>query len=420
MSSIEITMLLVLIVLIMLSAFFSSAETAFTTVSNIQIRTLIEENNKKAMLVDKIIENKSKMLSAILIGNNLVNISASALSTILAQKMFGEYAVSIATGILTIVVLIFGEITPKSLATMNALKLSLFYSKIIYALMFILTPAIYVINFLSGILLRLFRIDPNAKVNSITETELRTIVEVSHEEGVIEKEERQMINNVFDFGDAVASDVMVPKVDMTMADINSTYDELISIFREEKFTRIPIYQDSTDNVIGIINMKDLLLYNPDELFDVRNYLRSAFFTYETKKISELMMEMKKTSVNIVIVLDEYGVTSGLITLEDLLEEIVGEIHDEYDLDEEDAIKEISSNKYLVEGQIKIADLNDRLNLSLYSEEYDSIGGLIIEKLDRFPNPGDKIIIDNISIKVISMDKMRIDTVEIIISAPKAE
>lgn len=420
MSSIEITMLLVLIVLIMLSAFFSSAETAFTTVSNIQIRTLIEEKNKKAMLVDKIIENKSKMLSAILIGNNLVNISASALSTILAQKMFGEYAVSIATGILTIVILIFGEITPKSLATMYALKLSLFYSKIVYALMFVLTPVIYVINFLSKILLRLFRIDPNAKVNSITETELRTIVEVSHEEGVIEKEERQMINNVFDFGDAVASDVMVPKVDMTMADINSTYDELISIFRNEKFTRIPIYQDTTDNVIGIINMKDLLLYHPDELFDVRNYLRSAFFTYETKKISELMMEMKKTSVNIVIVLDEYGVTSGLITLEDLLEEIVGEIHDEYDLDEEDAIKEISSNKYLVEGQIKIADLNDRLDLSLHSEEYDSIGGLIIEKLDRFPNPGDKIIIDNVSIKVISMDKMRIDTVEIIISVPKAE
>lgn len=420
MSSIEITMLLVLIILIMLSAFFSSAETAFTTVSNIQIRTLIEENNKKAMLVDKIIENKSKMLSAVLIGNNLVNISASALSTVLAQKMFGEYAVSIATGILTIVILIFGEITPKSLATMNSLRLSMFYAKIIYALMFILTPVIYIINFLSKILLRLFRINPNAKTNSITETELRTIVEVSHEEGVIEKEERQMINNVFDFGDAVASDVMVPKVDMTMADINSTYEELLSIFRNEKFTRIPIYQDSTDNVIGIINMKDLLLYHPDELFDIRDYLRSAFFTYETKKISELMMEMKKTSVNIVIVLDEYGVTSGLITLEDLLEEIVGEIHDEYDLDEEDAIKEIASNKYLVEGQIKIADLNDRLDLSLHSEEYDSIGGLIIEKLDRFPNPGDKIIIDNVSIKVVSMDKMRIDTVEIIISVPKTE
>ena len=419
MSSSEITLLLVLIVLLLLSAFFSSAETAFITVSNIKIRSLIEEGNKKAILVNKIIENKSKMLSAILIGNNLVNISASALATLLAQKMFGEYAISFATGILTILVLIFGEITPKSLATINSLKLSLAYAKVIYWLMFRLTLFICVINFLANSLMRLLGVNPDAKTSSITETELRTIVDVSHEEGVIEKEEKQMINNVFDFGDAIASDVMVPKVDMTMADINSTYDELIQIFRKEKYTRIPIYQDTTDNVIGIINMKDLLLYNPEHIFDIRNYLRSAFFTYEGKKISELMMEMKKTSVNIVIVLDEYGVTSGLITLEDLLEEIVGEIHDEYDLDDEDDVREISTNKYLIEGHIKISDLNDRLGLKLHSDEYDSIGGLIIEKLDRFPTPGDKIIIDTVSLKVISMDKMRINTVEITISTPAA-
>lgn len=417
MTSGEITMLLILIMLLILSAFFSSAETAFTTVSNIKIRTLIEQGNKKAILVAKINDNKSKMLSAILIGNNLVNIIASSLSTILAQKMFGEFAISIATGLLTVLVLIFGEITPKTLATIHSLKLALAYAKLVYGLMFILTPAIFVINFLSGILMKILGIDPNAKSSSMTETELRTIVDVSHEEGVIEQEERQMINNVFDFGDAVASDVMVPKIDMTMADINSTYDELIKIFRSERFTRIPIYQDTTDNVIGIINMKDLLLYNHESNFDIRNYLRSAFFTYETKKISELMMEMKKTSVNIVIVLDEYGVTSGLITLEDLLEEIVGEIHDEYDADEDDEIKEISTNKYKIEGHIKITDLNDRLNLSLSSDKYDSLGGLIIERLDRFPNPGDKIIIDNISIEVLTMDKMRIDTVEITIAAP---
>jgi CBS domain containing-hemolysin-like protein len=409
-------MLLVLILLLFLSGFFSSAETAFTTVSNIKIRTLIDEGNKKAILVGKIIDNQSKMLSAILIGNNLVNIIASSLSTILAQRLFGEFAISIATGLLTILVLIFGEITPKTLATHHSLNLSLAYANVIYGLMTILTPVIYIINFLSCSIMKIMKIDPNAKSSAITENELRTIVDVSHEEGVIEQEERQMINNVFDFGDAVASDVMVPKVDMTMADINSTYDELIKIFRTERFTRIPIYQDTTDNVIGIINMKDLLLYNHESIFDVRNYLRSAFFTYETKKISELMIEMKKTSVNIVIVLDEYGVTSGLITLEDLLEEIVGEIHDEYDADEEEAVKEISTNKYVIEGHIKIADVNDRLNLSLHSDKYDSLGGLIIEKLDRFPNPGDKIVIDNVSIEVLSMDKMRIDTVEVTIAS----
>lgn len=419
-ASSEITMLIILLLLLFLSGFFSSAETAFTTVNTIKIRSLIEDGNKKAALVDKIIEQKSKMLSAILIGNNLVNIISSSLATILAQRLFGNAAISAATGILTILVLIFGEITPKTLATLHALRLSLAYSKIIYGLMVILTPFIFIINILASGLMKMSGINPNAKTSSFTENELRTIVDVSHEEGVIEKEERQMINNVFDFGDAVASDVMVPKVDMTMADINSSYDEMIKIFRKEKFTRIPIYQDTTDNVIGIINMKDLLLYNPDHIFDIRNFLRSAYYTYENKRISELMMEMKKTSVNIAIVLDEYGVTSGLITLEDLLEEIVGEIHDEYDGDEEDAVKEISTNKYVIEGQLKISDVNDRLNLSLKSDNYDSIGGLIIEKLDRFPNPGDIVIIDNISIEVISMDKMRIDKIEIYITSPENE
>ena len=416
MSTSSLTMLIILLILIILSAFFSSAETALTTVSKITIRSMIEEGNKKAIIVDKIINNQGKMLSAILIGNNLVNIIASALSTILAQNLFGQYAISFATGLLTIVVLIFGEITPKSLATLNALKLSLAYAKIIYSLMFLLTPAIFIINKMAYFFMRLMGIDPTKKIASITETELRTIVDVSHEEGIIEKEERQMINNVFDFGDAIASDVMVPKIDMTMADINSTYDELIKIFRSEKYTRIPIYQDSTDNVIGIINMKDLLLYNPEEIFDVRKYLRSAFYTYESKKLSELMMEMKKTSVNIVIVLDEYGVTAGLITLEDLLEEIVGEIHDEYDLDEDEPIKKISENIYILEGQMKIDDLNDYLGVNLSSDDYDSIGGLIIEKLDRLPTAGDKITIDSLSFKVTSMDKMRINYVELLINS----
>ena len=416
MSTSSLTRLIILLILIILSAFFSSAETALTTVSKITIRSMIEEGNKKAIIVDKIINNQGKMLSAILIGNNLVNIIASALSTILAQNLFGQYAISFATGLLTIVVLIFGEITPKSLATLNALKLSLAYAKIIYSLMFLLTPAIFIINKMAYFFMRLMGIDPTKKMASITETELRTIVDVSHEEGIIEKEERQMINNVFDFGDAIASDVMVPKIDMTMADINSTYDELIKIFRSEKYTRIPIYQDSTDNVIGIINMKDLLLYNPEEIFDVRKYLRSAFYTYESKKLSELMMEMKKTSVNIVIVLDEYGVTAGLITLEDLLEEIVGEIHDEYDLDEDEPIKKISENIYILEGQMKIDDLNDYLGVNLSSDDYDSIGGLIIEKLDRLPTAGDKITIDSLSFKVTSMDKMRINYVELLINS----
>lgn len=412
--------LVILLFLLLLSAFFSSAETALTTANIIRIHSLAEDGNRRASITEKILNNSPKMLSAVLIGNNIVNISASSLATIFAQHMFGNYAVSIATGILTILVLIFGEIIPKTLATMFSEKLALIYSPVIYALMWLLTPAIFVINQISQFLLLLLHIDMSKRGAIITETELRTMVDVSHKEGIIETEERKMINNVFDFGDAEAKDVMVPRIDMAMADVNSSFNDLLELFQKERFTRIPIYENSTDNVIGIINMKDLLLYDKKEDFNVRNFLRKAFYTYESKKLSELMREMKKTSVNIIIVLDEYGVTVGLITIEDLLEEIVGDIRDEYDAEEEEEFKKISDTEYLIEGQMKIDDLNDHLNLNLSSENYDSVGGIIIENLDRIPAAGDSILLDNIRLTVQKLDNKRIDKVNVKILTEKAE
>lgn len=409
----EIGQLIVLVILLMLSAFFSSAETSLTTVSKFRIMALIEEGNKNAIIVDKIISNSSKMLSAILIGNNIVNISASSLATLLAQSMFGNYAVSIATGILTILVLIFGEITPKTMATYYTERMALMYAKPIYGLMWILTPVIYIVNILSGIVLKLFGINKDTKIASITEGELRSLVDVSHQEGVIETEERKIINNVFDFGDTNVRDIMIPRIDMTMADVNSSYDDIIEIFRRDRFTRIPIYENSTDNVIGVINMKDLLLYNNNEEFNIRNYLREASYTYESKNLSDLMIEMKQNSMTIVIVLDEYGVTAGLITLEDLLEEIVGDIRDEYDKDEENLIVQKSENEYIVEGHINLEDINDKLQLKLDSENYDSIGGIIIEHLDKLPDVGDFVELPGIKLTVLSLDKKRIDKVSII-------
>ena len=420
MDSGDIMQLVILLFLLLLSAFFSSAETALTTANIIRIHSLAEDGNRRASITEKILNNSPKMLSAVLIGNNIVNISASSLATIFAQHMFGNYAVSIATGILTILVLIFGEIIPKTLATMFAEKLALIYSPVIYALMWLLTPVIFVINQISQFLLLLLHIDMSKRGAIITETELRTMVDVSHKEGIIETEERKMINNVFDFGDAEAKDVMVPRIDMAMADVNSSFNDLLELFQKERFTRIPIYENSTDNVIGIINMKDLLLYDKKEDFNVRNFLRKAFYTYESKKLSELMREMKKTSVNIIIVLDEYGVTVGLITIEDLLEEIVGDIRDEYDAEEEEEFKKISDTEYLIEGQMKIDDLNDHLNLNLSSENYDSVGGIIIENLDRIPAAGDSILLDNIRLTVQKLDNKRIDKVNVKILTEKAE
>lgn len=404
--------LIILIILLMLSAFFSSSETALMSVNKIRLRSLAESGNKRAAMVLDITENKtSKMLSAILIGNNIVNLSASAISTSLAYS-FGGYMVSIATAVLTVAILVFGEITPKNYATLNAEKLTLKFIPIIRFFMIILTPVIFIINLFSRVFMFLLRVDPNAVSKAMTEDELRTIVDVSHEDGVIESDEKEMIYNVFDLGDANAKDIMVPRVHVTFAEVNNTYEELIAIFREDKFTRLPVYEDTPDNIVGIINMKDLLLYDKKtETFNIRDIMREPHFTYEYKDISELLVEMRDSTFNIAIVLDEYGEMAGLITLEDILEEIVGEIHDEYDEKEDDMFKQISDQEYIVEGSMNLDDVNDRLETNLTSEDYDSLGGFIIEHLDRLPEVGDEVRTDDgIRLIVEALDKNRVESV----------
>lgn len=413
--------LLILVILLFLSAFFSSAETSLTTANRIRIKNLAEEGSKRAAIMLKVVDDSGKMLSAILIGNNIVNIFASSLATVLATRVLGNKGVGIATGVLTVLILVFGEISPKTLATIHAEKLALLYAPVIYYLMIVLTPIIFIINKLSLGFLKILRVDPNDKNNTMTENELRTIVDVSHEDGVIESEERQMIYNVFDFGDSLAKDIMVPRVDMIFAHVDATREELIEIFKKEKFTRLPIYEESTDDVIGILNIKDLLLYENDVEFHVRDILREAYFTYEYKKTSELMIDMRQDSNNLAIVLDEYGATAGLITLEDLLEEIVGEIRDEYDEDEENLIRKLSDQEYLIEGSMKLDDVNDALGLSFQSEDYDSIGGLIIELLDRLPEEHESVETeDGIRLEVEKIDKNRIDTVRLTIPEKSEE
>ena len=404
-----VAQIIALVVLILLSAFFSSAETSFVSCNKMRMKTLADDGNKKAARVLRITSNSSKMLSAILIGNNLVNISASSLATLITQRLWGNAAVSIATGVLTIVVLIFGEITPKTIATSSAEKIALTYSGPIWALMVVLTPFIVVINFLAQGILKIFRYDPNKHTTSYTEDELRTIVDVSHEEGIIETDEREMINNVFDFGESQAKDVMIPRIDMTCVPVESTFDEIIEVFRQFKYTRLPVYEETVDNVIGIINVKDLLLCEDKKNFSVLNILRKPYYTYEFKKISELMDELKKTSNNFTIVLDEYGSTVGMITLEDLLEEIVGEIRDEYDEDEEDDIIQINENEYIISGITRLNDLEDLITLpeSEEDDDYDSVGGYIVSQLGRLPQDGDEVTIDNLRFVVEECDKYRI-------------
>lgn len=281
MDSSAVIQLVILLILIILSAFFSSAETALSTVNRVRMRALEEEGNKRAARVNLILDNYGKMISTILIGNNIVNITASSLATILAQRI--NLIVGIATGILTIVVLLFGEIVPKTWANLNNEKIALTYSGIIFGLMHLLTPVIFVVDKLSNGILRLLHIDPNKKPSAMTETELKTYVNVSHEDGVIESEEKEMIYNVFDFSDAVAKDIMIPRINMVTVSVDASYGDVLQVFRESMYTRLPVYQEDKDNIIGLVNIKDFILSDDQEHFSVHSIMREAHYTYEYKK-----------------------------------------------------------------------------------------------------------------------------------------
>ena len=399
-----------IIILLMLSAFFSSAETSLTCVNLVRIHTLAEGGDKRAARVEKILSNPGKMLSTILIGNNIVNISASSLVTTFTIKVFGNYAVGIATGVLTVLVLMFGEILPKTAANLCAEKLALAYSFFILKLIWLLTPIVFLVDKLSRFLMKLLGIDTSKTGSGMTETELKTYVDVSHEEGVIESDEREMILNVFDLNDSLARDIMIPRIDMTMVDVETGYRSLQAVFKETMFSRIPVYEGEKDNIIGIVTLKDFFSNGRTD-FSLRSIMREAYYTFETKKTDELLNEMRESSNSIAIVLDEYGACAGLITMEDLLEEIVGEIRDEYDEEEKQLIQKISAHRYRIDGSVKIDDVNDALGTTYESEDYDSIAGLLIEALDRLPAQGESVTLaDGTTLLAEKIEKNRISHV----------
>lgn len=420
MDSSDASQIIILLILLLLSAFFSSAETCLTTVNKVRIQSMAEEHTRNAATVLKLIEKPTQLLSGILIGNNIVNLTASSLTTsyaiCIAQRnglpVSASLFTGIATGVLTVLILIFGEIVPKSLATINAEKLALLYAKPVYALTQILRPVSFLMNQISLGLLKLLHVDVSPRP-IITENELLTMVNVSHEEGVIESEEREMITNVVDFGDSLAKDVMVPKMDVEFANVDFTYQELMECYSKKKFTRMPVYKESRDNILGIINLKDIFFYEGShEDFKISELMREPYFTYEYKKISELFFEMKQESIPMAIVLDEYGATAGLLTIEDLIEEIVGEIRDEYDGYEEDEITKIDEENYILLGVAKLDDINEELGINLESEDYDSIAGHIINLLDHFPKTGERVSDQYAEYIVLAAEKNRIDKVKV--------
>jgi len=410
--------LCILIVLLILSGVFSSAETALTTVNLNKLRALVDEGGRKARKAARVLslrEDPARLLTTVLIGNNIVNLSASALTTIFVTKVFGNRMIGVATGILTFLVLLFGEIVPKNLAQRYSLSLSLFYAVPIRVLSIALTPLIWFLNIISRGIFFLLRIDPDKNPDQMTESELRAIVDVSHEEGVIEKEEQKMITNVVDFGDAVAKDVMIPRTDMVCAEVDADYNDLLKLLEEETFSRLPVYRESRDHIVGILHVKDLILYSEKygrNAVKVEKIMRKPVYVYEYQRTAQIFKDMKTSSATMCIVLDEYGITAGLITMEDLIEEIVGDIRDEYDEGEAEWIKTVSENVYDVDGSVKLDDLSDALGIELESEHYDSVGGLVIELLDRLPDAGDEVENDTVHLKVTAVDRNRVERVTV--------
>ncbi len=406
----DVAQLIIIIVLIFLSGFFSSAETAFSTLNRVRMRNLEEEGSKKAARVNKILESYSKMLSAILIGNNIVNLTASSLTTAFVIGVCGNAYIGIGTGILTIVVLLGGEIIPKTWANLNSEKLALAYSSVIYALMKVMTPVIFIVDLLSNGILKLLHVDPNKKMDTITESELKTYVDVSHEDGQIESDEREMIYNIFEFSDTCVKDIMIPRTNMVTVNADESVNDLIKVFHESMYTRIPVYQEDKDSMIGFVNIKDLFIarISGQKNITLKSLLREAYYTYEYKKNADLLLEMREKSMNVAFVLNEYGSTVGMVTLEDLLEELVGEIRDEYDEDEKELIQKIDDRSYLIEGSMNLSDINDSIGTSLNSDDYDSIGGIIIGQLDRLPEDNESVVLaDGTTLQVKGIDQNRI-------------
>ncbi len=406
--------LISLIALIAISSFFSSAETAYSMANRMRIKSLAEDGDKKAAQVVNILDHYPKMLSTVLIGNNIVNIGASAIATLWATDVFGNWAVGVMTGILTFVVLIFGEIVPKTTVSCNADKYAKLYAPVIRLLMIILTPVVIVINFISGGVLKLLRTDPDAKMPAITQRDLLGYVDESRKEGVIDRKEHEIIHNMFDFSDAVAKDIMVPRINIVAVPVDCRYEDVLKIVKDDMYTRIPVYEGDSDTIIGMINVKDLLLLsNPGE-FNVKNMMREVMYTHEYKKTSQLLKEMLKSSAPVAIVLNEYGTTEGMITMEDLMEELVGDINDEYDSPEDAPIRKIAPGDYLIDGSCGLSDVNGELGTELESEDFDSIAGIVIDHTGgRLPKTGDTVeTADGIRIRVARIEGNRIALVRV--------
>ncbi|MGE5577541.1 MAG: hemolysin family protein [Syntrophothermus sp.] len=408
--------IIVMGLLLLLSAFFSGSETALLSVNKLRLRHLAEDGHKGAQRVQSLINKPNRFLASVLVGNNIVNTGAAALATTMITKMVGggARAALLATAVVTVLLLVFGEITPKTFASQNSERVAFRVARPISVVMAILMPVVQLLTAITNLVIKLLGSRVEKQGPFVTQEEIRTLVSVGEEEGVLEEAEREMIDSIFEFGDTEASQVMVPRIDIDSIEANAPLTEALAIINEVGHSRIPVYEETIDNIIGILYAKDLLkLVDCGELSDktARNIMRPAHYIPETKRVDDLLREMQRKKVHIAIVLDEYGGTAGLVTIEDILEEIVGDIRDEYDL-EEPTIQILSDGAVLADARVGIDEINEVLETSLPEEEFETISGLIFNLFGRVPKKGETIEFEDLTITVADIVGRRITRVKL--------
>ena len=412
MDSSSVSQIIALVFLVAMSAVFSSSETAITSVSKIKVRQLDQKDNKNAHLLKKLHDNMQTTISTILIGNNIVNIAASSIATILFTNIFHQNGALISTVVMTVFVLIFGEVLPKTIAQYKNKSVALKFSRFIYFLTLVFKPIVKVLNLLTRLIIKLF-VGEDEDSSTLTEEELKTLVEVSEEEGVLKNQETEIMINALELKETLAVDIMTPRTSMASVDIEDAESDLKEIIKNITYSRIPVYEGSIDDIIGVLHIKELAhkIIEDDRDFKVRDILKPAFYAYEYIPVVDLFKQMRTKNISISIIIDEYGGTSGIVTMEDILEELVGEIDDEYDNEKE--VTKLSDNEYLVDPEMRIDEVNERFDLDIQSDKFDSIGGFVIELLDRMPKSKDEVEFENLRFVVVNVEKRKITQLMII-------
>ena len=401
--------LIIIVCCIIMSAYFSATETAFSSLNRVRMKSLAEKGNKRAALVLRLSENYDSLLSTILIGNNIVNITSTSVATVLFVRLLGEErGSSLSTLVMTIVVLIFGEVSPKSLAKEVPENFALFSAPILRVLVIILSPANFLFGQWKKLLSLIFKF---SRENGITEEELLIMVEEAKQDGGIDEQEGTLIRSAIEFSDLTAEDVLTPRIDVAAVPADATQEEIADIFTETGFSRLPVYRENVDNIVGIIYQKDFYnqIYHTERKLE--EIIRPALFIAMGKKVGQLLKELQQKKMHIAVVLDEFGGTAGIVTLEDILEELVGEIWDEHDKVVQE-VEQISDREYLVMGSANVEKLFERLGKE---REFDvlTVSGWVMEVAEKIPAGGEQFRFEDLEITVLEMDDKRVEKVRIV-------